>query len=90
MPVDFSYRLGAAQNIAPAGSSAASAAFATTTYFIRVASTAAVNYRVDIGTPTAVTTDAYLPANWVEVITVSPGQKLAAIGTATVNITEVS
>lgn len=90
MPADPSFRLGTGQTIAPAGASAASTAFGATTFQVRVCSTAAVNYRVDSGTPTAVATDTLLPANYVEIITVSPGQKLAAVGTATVSITEVS
>lgn len=84
-----SSRLGTAANIAPAGASASTAAFGSQTYQIRVCSTAAVNYRVGDGTVTAVATDTLLPANVVEYVTVTPGQKLAAIGTATVNVTEI-
>jgi hypothetical protein len=85
-----SSRLAAAQNISTAGSSVASAAFGAQTYQIRICATAAVNYRVGDGTPTAVATDTLLPANTVEYVTCSPGQKLAAVGTATVNITEIA
>ena len=67
----------------------ASAAFGAFTTQVRIVSSAAVQYRIDAA-PTAVTTDTYLPPNWVEYITVSPGQKIAVIGTGTVNITEVS
>jgi hypothetical protein len=85
-----SSRLAAAQNISPAGSSVPSTAFGAQTYQIRVCATAAVNYRVGDGTPTAVATDTLLPANTIEYVTCSPGQKLAAVGTATVNITEIA
>jgi hypothetical protein len=81
-------RLGTSQNFAPAGSSVQSTAFSSQCVCIRVCSTAAVNYRID-SAPTAVATDALLPANVVEYLVVSPGQKIAAIGTATVNVTEV-
>jgi hypothetical protein len=85
-----SARLGAAQNIAPSGSSVASTAFGAQTHQIRICASAAVQYRVGDGTPTAETTDTLLPANWVEYVTVTPGQRLAAIGTATVSITEIT
>jgi hypothetical protein len=84
-----SYRLGASQNIASTTASTQSTAFGAQTYQIRLAATAAVNYRIDTN-PTAVATDTLLPANWVELITVTPGQKLAVIGTATVNLTETT
>lgn len=84
------YRLGAAQNVASTTTSSTSTAFGATTYQIRVATSAAINYRVSDGTPTAVTTDTLLPANWVERVIVTPGQKLAVIGTATVNVTELT
>ena len=88
MPIDPTYRIGATQTIASGAGSTASTAFGAFTTQVRIVSSAAVQYRLDAA-PTAVTTDTYLPANWVEVITVSPGQKIAVIGTATVNITEV-
>lgn len=73
------YRLGAAQEVTTGAASAASTAFGSQTYAIRIAATAACRFVVGDGTPTATATDAYLPANEVEVFTVTPGQKIAAI-----------
>lgn len=89
-PPQGASRLGAAQNIAPAGASAATTAFGPQTYQIRVVSTAAVQIRISDGTPTAVATDSLLPANLPEYFAVTPGQKLAALGTATVSVTEIA
>jgi hypothetical protein len=86
----LSSRLGTAQNLSSTASSSATAAFGAQTNQIMVVSTAAVNIRISEGTPTAVATDTLLPANTVIYLTVTPGQKLAAIGTATVNVTELS
>lgn len=60
-------------------------AFATGTYQIRVVSNSACHYRIydSTGTATATTADPFLPANWVEYVTVSPGQKISAIKAAT-------
>lgn len=170
MPVvRTAFRLGASQNLASTASSSVATTFGPTTYYVRLASSAAVNYRIGppaagpftinaatwaagfatftttaphsfgvaatvtiaavnpagyngtyttaggttgstivvplVSNPgayvsggtatgsvvlTAVATDTLLPANVVEYLSVSPGQQLAAIGTATVNITELS
>src|SRR5260370_37675568 len=57
-----SARLGAAQNIATSTTSAASTAFASTTYQIRVVVDVATRVRIGDGTPTAVVADTLLPA----------------------------
>lgn len=92
-----SARLGAAQNVAVTTTSTPSTAFGAQTFQIRVSVNAAaastfVQLRVGDGTPTAVPTDAYLPQNWVEYITVTPGQRLAAISNAaaTLSIVEIT
>lgn len=79
MAFSSSGRYGATQELTTGAASVASAAFAVQTYQIRVACTSACRIRIGDGTPTAVATDTLLPANWVDVITVSPGQKIAAI-----------
>ena len=44
--------------------------------------------------PTATATSSLLPVNWVEIIKVSPGQKIAVLGnntgTGSVNVTELT
>jgi hypothetical protein len=70
---------GTAQEVTTGAASAASAAFASQTYAIRVSATAACRIIVGDGTPTAIATSTYLPANVIDYIRVSPGQKIAAI-----------
>lgn len=79
------------------GASAQSSAFASQTYNVRlvfVSGTAGDGVRYALGaSPTATSTSTLLPANWKEVIKVSPGQKLAVLGngntTGKVNISEL-
>ena len=74
-----SSRLGAMQEVAIGAASAASTAFGTQTYQVRLAATSACRIRIGDGTPTALATDAYLSANWVEYFTCTPGQKVSVI-----------
>jgi hypothetical protein len=95
MAMHDSFRLmtNTSQNIASVAGTSTPCAnpFGVVTLWIRVVATAAVNIRIDSGTPTALTTDTQLVANYPECFTVMPGQKLAAIGgPASVNITELT
>jgi hypothetical protein len=80
-----SSRLGATQEVALSGTSAASAVFGPETYQIRLSvaditsSPTSVRFRIGDGTPTAVATDPALFTNAAEYFTVTPGQKVAAI-----------
>ena len=99
-----SYRQGASQNVpyaAAGGASAASAAFGSQIYWIRVASVGVpsatldgVRIKVGDGTPVADANSALLPLNWVEIVAVTPGQKIAVLGnntgTGSVSVTELS
>jgi hypothetical protein len=85
-----SSRLGTNNRIDPAGSSVSTPAFGAQTYQIRVVTTAAVNIKVGDGTVAATTNDPLMPTGVVDYVTVTPGQKLAAIGTATVHVTEMN
>jgi hypothetical protein len=84
-----SYRHGTKQNVAYAvagGASAQSTAFGSQTYWIRVCavgveSASADGVRIAAGdNPTATSTSALLPLNWVEYLKVTPGQKIAVLG----------
>jgi hypothetical protein len=78
-------RQGTTQTVTFAGSSgAAGNAFGSQTRQIRVVADSACNYRIsDGGSATAATTsDPFLPANWVEYLTVQPGEWIAAIRAA--------
>jgi hypothetical protein len=89
---------GASQNIAVTAASVASTAFAAQTRWIRVCLIGAAGGGCHIqpgdGTPTATATSPSLPVNWIEYITVNPGQKIAVIQdaatTGNLNITELS
>jgi len=72
-------RFSTCQQVAYTGTSASSNAFGVTTYMIRVVANSACHIKVGDGTQTAATTDPFLPANWVEYIIVTPGQKIGAI-----------
>jgi hypothetical protein len=75
-------------SVATTSTSVASTAFGAQTYQIRIAAPAACFYKVD-GAPTAAATDAYLPANWVEYVKVTPGQKVSVFS-ATVQVVSVT
>lgn len=71
------------QAVAYTGTAAASTnAFGGQTRQIRIVANSACHYSI-AGTPVAVVTDAFLPANWVEYVTVNPGEKISAIQAAT-------
>ena len=85
-------RLGVAQELTIGAASAASAAFGAQTWRIRVAATTACRLRVGDGTPTALATDALLPANQAEYLSCTPGQKVAVIQEAAggkLSVTEI-
>lgn len=85
MPV----RLGTTQIVTGnATASTSSSAFTAGITQVRVIATAACNLRISDGTVTAVTTDTALAPNVPEYFTITPSQKIAVIGAATVNITE--
>lgn len=76
-------RNGTTQAVAYTGTAAASTnAFGSQTYMVRIVANSACHYVIG-GAPVAVVTDAFLPANWVEYITVNPGEKISAIQAAT-------
>jgi hypothetical protein len=88
-----SSRLGPSTVFTLSGTSQASAAFGAQTYQIRIATAGQpAFFRVGDGTPAATTSDALMPANWVDYITVTPGQKVAVLqaGTAgALSVTEI-
>ncbi len=93
--VNPSSKLGTVNNVSVATSTVAVAsnAFGSETFQIRISSPSACFFKVGDGTPTAAATDAYLPANWVEYIKVTPGQKVSvntATGTPLVSVIEVT
>lgn len=87
-------RLGTANNVAVATTStaAASSAFGSQTHQIRVAATAACFVKISDGTPTAAATDAYIPPNFPEYFTVTPGQKISIFSATiqTISVNEIA
>lgn len=84
-------RLGTAQNVALTTVSAASTNFGTETFQVLLVSTADCNIRIG-NSPTAVTTDTYLPAKVPMIFICTPGQQVAGVtaSTATLSVTELS
>lgn len=76
-------RLSTVQTIAYDGNVAVTNAFGAQTYQIRVVSNSACHIQIGDGTQTAATSSPFLPANWVEYVNVSPGQRISAIKAAT-------
>lgn len=71
------------QTIAYSASTAITNAFGAQTYQIRLVANSACHYKIGDGAQTATTSDPFLPANWVEHLTVTPGQRISVIRAAT-------
>ena len=82
-PKQPSSRVGSTQTIAYNASVAIANAFGPETYQLRLVADSACCYRIGDGAQTATTADPFLPANTVEYVIVSPGQRIAAIKAAT-------
>lgn len=82
-PKQQASRAGTTQAIAFDSSSAIVNPFGPETYQLRLVSNAACCYRVGDGVQTATNSDNFLPANMVEYVIVSPGQRISAIKAAT-------
>ena len=84
--MQVSSRNGTTQAVAYTGTAAASTnAFGTQTYKIRISANSACHYAIGTA-PVAIVTDAFLPANTIEYVTVTPGQKISAIQAATAGL----
>jgi hypothetical protein len=99
-PKQPSSRAGATQTIAFDANAAIADAFGPEAYQLRLVANAACCYRIGDGPQTATAADPFLPANTVEHVIVSPGQRLSVIkapgnglvadGAGTLWITEMS
>ena len=94
MSFNYALRPGTTQKVSPSGSSAATAAkFGTQTEYVRIAADA--DCHIEFGgngssDPTATTSTIFIPADQPEIFKVSPGEKVASIGSANVFVTEMS
>jgi hypothetical protein len=82
-PKQASSRIGTTQTIAFDGNVAATNSFGTETWQLRLVANSACCFRVGDGAQTATTSDPFLPANVVQYVIVSPGQRISAIKAAT-------
>jgi hypothetical protein len=82
-PKHHASRVGASQTIAYDASVGITNAFNSGTYQLRLAANSACHYRIGDGVQTATIADTYLPANTIEYVIVSPGQRISAIKAAT-------
>lgn len=102
-PKQPSSRQGAVQIVAYSTATTITNAFNTETYQIRLSANSACHYLISEAAnvvAATVTNATFLPANWVEYVNVTPGQKLSVIQAATnglvtgtpgtLNVTEMS
>ena len=82
-PKHPSSRAGITQTIAFDASSAIVNAFGSETYQLRLVADSACCYRIGDGAQTATAADTFLPANVIEYVIVSPGQRVSAIKATT-------
>lgn len=82
-PKQHASRVGAGQVIAYDASVGIANAFGAATYQLRLVANSACHYRIGDGVQTATIADPFLPANTVEYVIVSPGQRISAIKAAT-------
>ena len=82
-PKQPSSRSGSTQIIGFDASVAITNPFGPETWQLRLVANSACCYRIGDGAQTASTADIFLPANTIEYVIVSPGQRIAAIKVAT-------
>ena len=93
MSFNYGLRPTTHQAITSTGTSSQSSAFGSQTEYVRIAATADI-YILFGANPSAVSTAGsstiFVPADEPEVFKVSPGEKVAVIGSAEVSVTEMS
>jgi hypothetical protein len=82
-PKQPSSRTGATQTIAFDASVGITNVFGSETFQLRLVANSACCFRVGDGAQTATVADPFLPANTIEYVIVSPGQRISAIKAAT-------
>jgi hypothetical protein len=81
-------RQGTVQNVAYSTAATLGAVFGVETYLVRLCANSACHYLISGGngaaaTAATVANGSFLPANWVEVVAVTPGMTLSVIQAAT-------
>lgn len=75
-------RVGTTQTIAYDASVAITNVFGAQTYQLRLVANSACHYAIADAAAAATTADIFLPANQIEYVTVTPGQRITAIKAA--------
>ena len=93
MSFNYGLRPTTHQAITSTGTSSQSSAFGSQTEYVRIAADA--DCHIEFGgnassDPTATTSTIFIPADQPEIFKVSPGEKVASIGSANVFVTEMS
>lgn len=77
------------QKVTSSGSSVQSSVISENIFYVRIVADA--DCHIDIGVnPTATTSKIFVPSKDVEYIKISPGEKIAVIGSASLYISELS
>ena len=77
------------QKVNSAGTSTQSAAISDTIFYVRIAADADCNIEIGVN-PTATTSSIFLASKDYEYFKISPGEKVAVIGTVNLYITELT
>ena len=89
MAFNYGLRPTTVQMMSSSGTSSQSSAFAAYTYYVRICADA--DCHILFGSnPTATSSSIFIPANQPEIFKVNPGEKVAAIGSANVSVSELS
>jgi len=81
-PKQPSSRAGVTQTIAFDTSAAIANPFGPETFQLRLVANSACCFRIGDGAQTATTSDTFLPANVIDYVIVSPGQRISAVKAA--------
>jgi hypothetical protein len=77
------------EKVTSSGTSVQSAAFAENIEYVRIAADAACHLEFGVN-PTATSSKIYLPADDYEYFKISPGEKVAVIGTVNIYVSQLS
>jgi len=77
------------EKITSSGTSVQSTAISDNIFYVRIAADAACHLEIGVN-PTATTSSIYLPADDYEYFKISPGEKVAVIGTVNLYVTELT
>lgn len=76
--INYGLRPKSTSKVVMSGSSVQSSAIGANIQYVRLAADAACHYEIGVN-PTATTSTVYLPANEIEIIKISEGEKVAGI-----------